>query len=872
MNWWQRLLSRKRMEAELEKELRFHVEQHTSDLMAQGLGAEEARRQAILALGGLDQVKEKCRDARGTRWVAEFIQDLHYAGRRLRGNPVFAAVCILTLALGIGASTAILSAVHTVLFEALPYPEAGRVVMIWDSYNNGKRLDVTFGSYRELAERSRSFQAVAVMRSWQPTLLGEAEPERLDGQRVSASYFQVLGVAPALGRNFEPSDDLLNGPKVAILSDGLWRRRFGGDAAIVGKPITLNGDTYTVIGIMPRGFENVLAPAAEAWTTLQYDMSQDRAWGHHLRMAARLRPDVDRERARHELNMIAQTVMQEYPRPPWASLQQGLIVNSLQDDITDDVKPVLLAILGAAMLLLAIACVNVTNLLLARGAQRRGEFAIRAALGAGRLRLIRQLLTETLLLAALGGGLGLMLAHLGISAFVALSPPGLPRADVIGIDSSVFAFSAGLTTLIGLMVGVMPALTLSRSQLHIGLQQSSRRTTGHHLMRRSFVVAEVALAFVLLVSAGLMMRSLQRFFAIAPGFETSELITMQVQLSGHRFDKESATHQFYSEALAAVRHLPGVRAAAFTSQLPISGDDQVYGVQFESSPTQKAEEGRGVFRYAVSPGYFETMDIPLRHGRLLTNQDLADAPRVALISESLARRSFPNEDALGQRLHVGPNTGPWYTIVGIVGDVKQRSLAEDWAEAVYLPTTQWHFADRVLWLVARADSDAAALVPSIKKAIWSVDKDQPIVRIATMEDRLAASAASRRFALILFQAFGLVALVLAATGIYGLLSGSVTEQIREIGVRLALGATRANILMMVFRQGLALTGLGLAIGLSAAMATSRLIFSLLFGISRLDPIAYLGVSLLLVAVSVMACLLPAWRAARVDPAITLRAE
>jgi predicted permease len=626
---------------------------------------------------------------------------------------------------------------------------------------------------------------------------------------------------------------------------------------------------------MPVGFENLLAPSAQVWTTLQYEKSllpQSREWGHHLSMVGRLRAGVGREQARQELNEIARKPVAEFVRPPYADLSQGLLVNSLRDDVASEVRPALLSVLGAVMLVLLIACVNVTNLLLARGAQRRGEFAMRAALGAARQRLIRQQLTESLLLAVVGGALGLLLAQFVIGALVSLRPPGLPRAGATGVDATAFVFAFGMTTLVGLMVGLIPALQTTRSDLHHVMQQSSWRITGsHQLTRRTLVVAELALALVLLVSVGLLLRSLERLFSIHPGFQTEHLLTMQVQTAGL---DAGATHHFFARSLEAVREVPGVSAAAFTSQLPLSGElREGYGVHFESSPTGNPEADNGGLRYAVTPGYFETMGIPLRRGRLLTADDKAGAPLAVVISESLAKSKFPGQDPLGQRLRIGPNDSPWFTIVGVVGDVKQASLAASLTDAVYMTTEQWSlFADKALWLVVRTRADAAQLAPAIKSAIWSVDKNQPIVHVAAMDELLAASAGERRFALILFEAFGLLALVLAAVGIYGVLSGSVTERTREIGVRLALGATRGDILRLVMRQGLLLTLLGIGLGLCGAVVASRAITSLLFGVSRLDPVSYLGVVVLLTIVSAVACLIPAWRAARVDPSITLKAE
>jgi putative ABC transport system permease protein len=822
-----------------------------------------------------DEGKDRARGNPMLTWL----QDFRYALRQLRRNPGFAGAAILILGLGIGATTAIFSAVNPILFEPLPYPNASRIVMIWYAAQDGNRIPQTFHTYRELAERNRAFEEVAVMRPWQPTLTGAEQPERLDGQQVSANYFRTLGVAPALGRDFQAADDIFRGPRVVMLSDVSWHGHFGADPEIVGRDIKLNGDSYIVIGVMPSSFNNILAPSAEFWSPLQYDSSnitttQTREWGHHLRIVARMRPGVSITQARSDLDTIARSRVAEFPRPPWASLSNGLVVNSLQADVAAGVKPALLAVAGAVMLVLLIACVNVTNLLLARGAQRRGEFAMRVALGAARPRLIRQLLTESLLLALLGGALGMVVAQFGVRALVALSPPGLPRVDAIRLDTAAFVFALGITTVIGIALGLIPARHASRGDLQAGLQQSSvRMAAGQQWTRRTLVVAEVAIALVLLVSAGLLLRSLQHLFAIDPGFDSSHVITMQVQESGHRFDTDPARAEFFRQALEAVSHVPGVETAAFTSQLPLSGDFDSYGVQFESDQSDNADAG---LRYAVSPDYFKVLHIPLRRGRLLDEHDVAGAPLAVLLSESFAKRKFPGQDPLGKRLRLGPDIGhadrPWATVVGVVGDVKQASLALGEPNAFYTSTSQWTWVDRAQSLVVRTRGDAASVTSAIKNAIWSVDRDQPIVRVATMDSLLLTSEAERRFVLILFEAFGLAALALAATGIYGVLSGSVTERLREIGIRVALGATRQNILGLVIRQGMTLTGIGVLIGLLGAAAASRALITLLFGVSRLDPFTYLGVIFLLGGVAGIAGGLPAWRAAQVDPASTLRSE
>jgi putative ABC transport system permease protein len=870
------LFNRSAADRDIDDEARHYFDEATADYVSRGLSPAEARRAARVELGSVTGVTERVRDYGWENTVATVLSDLRYAARRLRGSPAFTAVSVLTLALGIGASTAIFSAVNPILFEPLPYPDAGRVTTIWDQARDGTRIPLTFGSYREIAARSRVFDALAVSRLWQPSSTGTAEPARFDGQRVSADYFRVLGVQPVLGRAFDASDDRLRGPRVVILSDALWRRRFGGDPSILARPITLNDVSYNVIGVMPPTFENVPAPAAEIWTTLQYDPSlplDGREWGHHLQMVGRLRPGVGIEQARKDLDDIARAQLVEFRRPAWASLEQGLIVTSLQDDVTGAVRPALLAVLGAVVLVLLIACVNVTNLLLARGAERRGEFAMRAALGAGRGRLARQVLTESLLLAVVAGAIGLGIAIAGVDALVALSPPGLPRVGAIGIDGGVFAFALAATTIVGLAVGLMPALYASDGNLQGGVQQRSRRATGgQQLTRRALVIVEVALALVLLVGSGLLLRSLQRLFSIEPGFNAENVLTMEIQSSGRRYEVNAARHQFFAQALERVRAIPGVTSAAYTSQLPLNGPGEEYGVAFEANAIGNAENEGSALRYAVSPGYIETMAIPLRSGRLLDSRDATGTPAPVLINESFAKRRFPGQDPIGRRIHFGPADRAWDVIVGVVGDVKQASLAVSRTDAVYILGTQWSWADPVLTLVVRARGDAASLAPAVRAAIWSVDKDQPIVRVATMESLLAASGAERQFALILFEAFGLVALVLAATGIYGVLSGSVTERTREIGVRAALGASRGTILALVLRQGITLTLIGIAIGLVAAVAASRALTTLLFEVTRVDPITYVGVVALLLTVSAVACWFPAWRAVRVDPAITLRAE
>ncbi|MGD0733854.1 MAG: ABC transporter permease [Terracidiphilus sp.] len=873
-----------RTDADFTAELESHVAFHTDEGIHAGLTPEEARRQALIRLGGAEQTRQAHRERRTFPMLESVLKDAHYGLRSMVHNPGFTAVTVLTLAIGIGASTAIFSAIKPILIDPLPYPHASRLMMLWEMRKNGAPMAVTFGTFHGLTQQNHSFESLAVFKPWRPadTATSQADrPERFEGQRVSADYFRTFGVAPFFGRDFQALDDRFRGPNVVILSDLLWHRRYAADRAIVGKQVRLDDALYTVIGVMPSSFDNVVSPTAEIWAPLQYDPSlpfNGREWGHHLHLIGRLKAGVSSQQAVNDLSVTLHALAQTYAKGYDSSggAPNSIVVHPLQGDLTQGVRPALLAVLGAVMLVLLIACVNVANLLLARGSQRSAEFAMRVALGAHHGRLARQLLTESLILATAGGALGMAVAEAGTRALLALSPPGLPRLNAIAVSGGVFLFAFALTTFIGIAVGLVSTFQASRPDLHTGMRQNTGRTTAsRHWARRTLVVTEVSLAVVLLVSAGLLLRSMQRFLAVDPGFDASHLLTMQVQESGHRYDSDSARLQFFQQSLDNIRRIPGVASAGLTSQLPLSGDQDVYGIQFEKDNNPLGEAG---FRYAVSPGYLETMRIPLRRGRLLNEHDVSGAPVAVLITQSLASKEFAGQDPIGQHVRVGLDVGqtdrPWATIVGVVGNVKQESLAIGEEDAYYITTAQWAWADQVQSVVVRtqAQTNAASLAPAVQEAFWSVDKDRPITRVATMDSLLAATAQERHFVLVLFEAFGLVALLLAAIGIYGILSGSVTERTRELGVRAALGATRTGLLALVLRQGMTTTCIGLAIGLCGALAAGRALNSMLFGVTWLDRITYLGATVLLFVVSGVACLIPARRAASVDPMQALRTE
>jgi putative ABC transport system permease protein len=867
------LFRRTAADRDIHDEVEHYLDLAATEFEAGGLSRDEARMAARRELGSRTSVREQVRSAGWETRLETAFAEVRQGARGLRRSPGFAMVSAITVALGIAASTSIFSAAKPILVDGLPYPDADRLAIIWDR-QGGEPLDVTFGTYREVVERSRSFQALAVMRPWQPTLSGADEPERLDGQMVSAGYFRVLGIAPAIGRDFQPADDVPGAAPNVIISDGLWRRRLGADIAAIGRPLTLDGRAFIVVGVMPATFENVLAPSTDIWRPLQYDRAlppNGREWGHHLRMVGRLRPNTTLEDAVDELSLLAKTPLTEFARMPWASLRDGFIVTPLHDEITSGIKPAVAAVMAASLLLLLIASVNVINLGIARSIERRGELATRAALGAPRSRLLRGLLIEALLVATAGGALGVALAYVVVDVIVSMSPAGLPRIDAVRVDGAALAFAAAVSIGVGVVCALIPGFYALRDRRGLAAgQTSSRVLSGHQVVRRTLVAAEVALALVLLVGAGLLVRTVQQLLAVPPGFRAENVMTVQVQAAGRQFADGDTTRRFFTEVLDRVRQIPDVSAAAFAGQLPLTGDMELWGVHFQSSPTQRDGEDRSAQRYAVSAGYFDVMGIPLLRGRVLDERDTDNAPLAAVLSAGFARRKFPGVSPIGQRLHIGPDSGPWFTVVGVVGDVKQTSLVDPPVDTVYIPAAQWRSPDRAMWVVARTGAKPAAIVPAIRDAVWSVDRQQAVLRSASMDDRIAASMDKQRFVMVLLGVFAMVALILATIGIYGVLAGSVTERTREIGLRSALGASPASILGMVLRQTMILTAAGLTGGVIVAGIASRGLRTLLFGISALDVVTYAGVITLLLAASVVGCLLPGWRAARIDPSIALQ--
>ena len=794
--------------------------------------------------------------------------DTRYGARMLLKNPGFAAVAIIALALGIGANAAIFSVVNTVLLRSLPYPEPDRLMVLRETkLPQFPEFSISPGNFLDWQRQNTVFEKLAAIQSSAYNFTSDGtDPERLRGARVSAGLFEMLGATPALGRTFRGDEDQ-PGQNLAILSNALWKRRFSSDPNIVGQSITLSATSYTIIGVMPRSFQ-FPDRDTELWTPVGFSAAQAQQHGsHYLSVIGRLNPGVTLAQAGAEMSAIAGRLAEQY-----SGSNAGWDVNivPMQEYDVRDIKPALLILLGAVALVLLIACANVANLLLARATARQKEIAIRTALGASRWRVVRQLLTESVLLALAGGAVGLLLALWGTDLLLALAPEDLPRVKDVALDGGVIAFTLSVTLLTGIIFGLAPAWQASRPNLNETLKEGGRGTTGgHHRVRGSLVVTEVALALVLLVGAGLLIRSFYRLQQVNPGFNTKNALAVTLSLPGKKYAQPDQLSAFYTQLIEKVASLPGVVATGASQTLPIQGD-YLLGFNIQGRPPAAPGEDKSTNYYAVTPDYFKSMGIPLIRGRVFTDQDRKDSPRVAIINEEMARRYFPDENPIGKEINVtnGPET--FREIVGIVGDVKQYGLAQPTTLQTYEPFSQNPFSG--MTLVVRSESNPAGLTSAIRTQVLSIDKDQPIARTRALEQLVSDSVAKQRFAMLLLGTFGAVALVLAAVGLYGVMSYAVTQRTHELGIRMALGASTGNVLKLVVGQGMALALVGVGIGLGGAFALTRLMANLLFATGATDPVTFVGISLLLVGVAVAACLVPARRATKVDPMVALRYE
>jgi predicted permease len=808
--------------------------------------------------------------------MGALVQDLRYGIRTLAKNPGFTIVAVLTLALGIGANTAIFSVVDAVLLRPLPYPESNRLFTVYQTspQDPAQNTGVSYPNFLDWAQQNQVFDSIAAVRGNSLALSGQGEPTYVEAGSVTSNYFDVLRVKPLLGRALQSSDDALDANPVAVMSETLWRARFGADPAIVGRTITLDQHPIAVVGIVPGYFHpSVPDSAAQLWVPLRQDGifsdMRGRRGGHYLSALGRLKLGVTAAQAQSEMAAMEQRLAEQYPNE---NKGWGIRIVSLQSDIAGNVRTALLVLLGAVGFVFLIACANVASLQLARAASRRKEIAIRVALGAGRHRLLRQFLTESVLLSVIGGTVGLVLAYEGLQGLIAWLPADLPRISEIHVDARVLAFGFGLSLLSGVIFGLAPAWHGTESRLAEALEGARGVGEGRtsHRARNVFVVAETALAIVLLVGTGLLIRSFARLQQVNVGFNPAQLLVAQIGLPRAQYAKPEQWISFYKQTLGRMNALPGAPEAAVAVPLPLSDSYINLAFAIEGRPPRTKSEAPTADFVAISPNYFHAMQVPLLRGREFGDADSELAPNVCVISATVAQQLFPNESALGQRIIIGYPADAVREIVGIVGDVKDSDLAARESAQVYVPFVQNPFwaAD----IAVRAHGNPSALSGALREQIRAIDSALPLAEVRPMAEVIGSSIAQPRFRTTLLSLFGAAALLLAAIGIYGVLAYTVAQQTREIGIRMALGANPGRVLRLVLGRGLRLAGAGMVIGVLAALMLTRLLNSLLFGVSATDPITFAAVAGLLFAVALLACYVPARRAMRVDPMVALRYE
>ncbi|HWZ54080.1 MAG TPA: ABC transporter permease [Candidatus Acidoferrales bacterium] len=875
MSWF----ARKKWEQDASDELRFHIEQQTGANIAAGMAPDEARREAALQFGAVEGVKEDCREQRRGFWLETIAADARYAFRMMRKNPGFAAIAILTLALGIGANTAIFSVVYAVLLKPLPYADPSQLVLVTEAKpQEGVELTGTsYPNFEDWRAQNNVFSELAADQAHDLTVTGRGEPFVVNTTVVTPEIFALLEAQPLLGRTFVPGDGKRGAAPVVILSENIWRSRFGADPKIVGSSVSLDKRSFTILGIMRSGFRApTLSRNQDIWIPLVDDPLfgtwMARRGGHWARVIGRLKPGVSMAQAEADMEAIAGRLGKDFPEE---NAGWTIRVQPLQKAMVGDVKPALLVLLGAVALVLLIACANIANLLLARATSRAKEMSVRIALGAGRGRIVRQLLTESAALGLLGGAAGILVAYWGVQSLRSFLPAEMAQMKAIRVDGWVLAFALFLSVAASLVFGLAPALFAAGSDLQKTLREGAGRggASGSRQKARSILAAaEIAVAMVLLVGAGLLVRSFISLTAVSPGFRTERLMKAEVSLPQFEYSTPAQWNAFANDLLARIQAEPGMRDSAIAIPLPLADGNVNLGFEIEGVAAAPSTNTRAADYVAASPEYFRVMGVPLLRGREFSRADVASTPRVAIISEAMARTYFPNEDPIGRRIIFGfpPDGDAPREIVGIVGDVRDVGLRQEPAAMMYVPYAQAPFWGAVV--VTRSSLSLSSFADAVRRDANAIDKDLPVTDIAAMPDVVNASVAQPRFQTVLLGLFGALALILAAVGIYGVISFSVAQRTHEMGIRMSLGAQPAQVLRLVMGQGARMALVGIALGAAAALGLTRLMRSLLFGVSAADPLTFAAVAILLVAVALAACYVPARRAMRVDPMTALRHE
>ena len=885
---WMRLrslFSKEQLDRELHAELASHLELHIADNLRSGMNPEEARRDALLKLGGIEQTKESVRDRRGFPLLETLLQDLRFGLRMLRKSPGFTAIAILTLALGIGANTALFSVVNGVLLNPLPYQQPDRLVAVYSRNAQFQFDSISYPNFLDWRRNNHSFSALAAFRAGDFNLTGMGEAERLSGEMVSANFFPVLGVKPIVGHVFAEQEDELGGAPVALIGEAFWKRKFDSSPDVIGKSITLDGNLYTITGVIPASFHyqnGNFHPNCDVYVPIgQWNdpLFRDRRVRMGMDAVGRLKPGVTLEQANSDMSAVAAHLAKVYPD---VDKDSGIALVALKENMVGDIRPFLLMLLAAVGFVLLIACANVANLLLARSTARNRELAVRTALGASPNRVVRQLLTESMLLALAGGAFGVFLAAWGTKAALKVLPEALPRAEEIHLDARVFLFTFAASALAGILFGLVPAFKASRTDIQETLKESGRGGGGaRHRTQNIFVAAEMALAVVLLVGAGLMIRSLAHLWSVDPGFDPRNTVSFSFASAQPLGANPSAIRAVFRQLHDAISAVPGVQAVSLSAGAsPLKGDSELpFWLEGEAKPAS-VQEMKTSLLYVTQPDYLEVMKIPLKRGRFFTNSDNENAPLVVVIDEQFAKLCFADKDPVGRSVNIAV-INKTAEIVGIVGHVKQWSLDSDnvghiqaqiYFAVSQIPDSVMSLYDHGAGVVVRTKDASIPIMSSISRAVQGVNSQIVVYETQTMGDVISDSLAAKRFAMVLLGVFASLAVLLSSIGIYGVISYVVGQRTHEIGIRMALGAERANVLRMVLSQAGKTIMLGVGIGLVASLALTRLMASMLFGVSASDPVTLAGVALLLTTVSLLACYIPARRATRVDPMIALRYE